>query len=56
MDDPEQSTKDIMSSVVEITDEVVQAVEAITKEAKEEGEEPPEVDLSFLEISEAALA
>lgn len=56
MGELEQLTKDVMSQVVEIVEEIAQAVEVTTKEAKEEGEEPSKVDLSFLEIPEAALA
>lgn len=46
--EPEQSTKDVMSQVVGIVEEVAQVIEAITKEAKGEREEPSKVDLSFL--------
>lgn len=50
VDEPEQSPKDMMSQVVGIAEEVAQAVEAITTEAKEEGQEPSQIDLSFREI------
>lgn len=55
MGEPEQSTKDVMSQIVGIVEEVAQVVEAITREAKGEREEPSKVDLSFLELSEVTL-
>lgn len=51
----EQPPRDVITQVVGIAEEVAQVVEAISAEAKEEGEEPSQIDLSFPEISKAAL-
>lgn len=55
VDEPKQSTKDVMNQAIGIPEEVAQAIEAITKGAKEEGKGPFGVDLSFPQISKAAL-
>lgn len=44
-----------MTQVVKIAEEVAQAVQVVSAEAKEEGEESSQMDLSFPEISKVAL-
>lgn len=50
-----QMNKNVMSEVVGIVEGVVQAIETITKEGREqEGEETSRMELSFLGIFEIA--